>query len=259
MTNAARMAMMRMARKNRGDMRMDGHDGNMRMDMRGEMNRHMNESNYRTENNYDAESAFRDRRGRRHYDNGRFAPKGEWEAHIVGDDMRSEHTGGDMENRMDADSGYYDPPRMRTIGFDTQSRVDTDYRSNIDTPMRNEGSSMPGGKMSKGGASSSGTPELTKEKAEKWMKHLKNGDGSKGPHWTMEQTKQVMVQQAFKCDPLEFWVAMNIMYSDYYNVARKLNMNNITFYSEMAAAFLEDEDAVEDKLGAYYESVVEHR
>lgn len=253
MTGAARMAIMRMARSNNGDMRMEDNGGNMLNEMR---NNYRADDNYRTEGNYDAESAFRDRRGRRHYDNGRFAPRGEGEG-----EMRSEMQGemrADMygDTSAEAYSAYNEPPRMRPIGFD--NRVDTNYSSRVESPMRNEGSSMHGGKMEKGGASSSEAPQLTKEKAEKWMKRLKNGDGSKGPHWTMEQTKQTMVQQAIKCDPLEFWVAMNIMYSDYYNVARKLNINNVEFYSEMAEAFLDDDDSVEEKLGAYYENVVKH-
>lgn len=87
---------------------------------------------------------------------------------------------------------------------------------------------------------------------------MKNGDGTTGPHWSMEQVKQLMEQKNLDCDLLELWTAMNMFYSDYYKVAKKLNMNNVNFYLDMAMAFLDDEDAVTDKLAAYYENVVKH-
>lgn len=97
---------------------------------------------------------------------------------------------------------------------------------------------------------------LDMETAEKWMRNIHNADGSVGAHWPLDHVKQVMAQKAIMLDPLAFWVTMNMMYSDYYCVAKDMNMNNIGFYSEMAKAFLDDEDAVKDKLAAYYKYVV---
>ena len=49
----------------------------------------------------------------------------------------------------------------------------------------------------------------------------------------------------------------NMMYSDYCEVAKKINANNMDFFAEMAKAFLKDKDAgAQDKLAAYYEYVV---
>ena len=50
---------------------------------------------------------------------------------------------------------------------------------------------------------------------------------------------------------------MNMIYSDYFGVAKKLNVNNMDFYAEMSKAFLGDKDAVPGKLYAYFEHVVE--
>ena len=83
-----------------------------------------------------------------------------------------------------------------------------------------------------------------------------NEDGSKGAHWNMDQTKQVMEQRGIQCDPVEFYIAINMMYSDYYPVAKKLNVNSVDFYADMARAFLEDKDAGKDKLAKYFAYVV---
>lgn len=98
--------------------------------------------------------------------------------------------------------------------------------------------------------------KLTAPKAEEITRKMVNEDGSKGAHWTMEQTKQVMEQRGIQCDPVEFYVAMNMMYSDYYPVAKKLNVNSVEFYADMAKAFLDDKDAGKDKLSKYFAYVV---
>lgn len=99
--------------------------------------------------------------------------------------------------------------------------------------------------------------KLDEHTAREWTARMRNEDGSKGPHWTMEQTKQFAQQKGVDCDPLELWVTMNMMYSDYCTVAKKLQMNTVDFYLMMAQAFLDDKDAGENKLGKYYRCIVE--
>lgn len=169
------------------------------------------------------ESRFRDRRGREHYDNGRYAP---------------------MRNEMDVEDRTR---RMPTIGFDMR-----------EDPVRSQGD---GGSYSKteyghGRSYERGEP-MTKEEAKRWVDKMKNEDGSVGQHWTFEQVEQVLKQKMLHLDPVEAWVAMNMMWSDYYNVAKKFNVNNTDFYLEMAKAFLNDKDAGEEKLYKYFEYVVE--
>jgi len=98
--------------------------------------------------------------------------------------------------------------------------------------------------------------KLTAPKAEEITRKMVNEDGSKGAHWNMDQTKQVMEQRGIQCDPVEFYIAMNMMYSDYYPVAKKLNVNSVEFYADMAKAFLDDKDAGKDKLAKYFAYVV---
>ena len=87
---------------------------------------------------------------------------------------------------------------------------------------------------------------------------MQNEDGSKGPHWSMDQVEQIMRQKNIQCDPAEFFAAVNAMFSDYSEVAQKHGVNKQDFYIDMAKAFLEDKDAVKDKAAAYYMYVVKH-
>ena len=83
------------------------------------------------------------------------------------------------------------------------------------------------------------------------MQAMKNSDGSKGEHFKKEQAEQMRKAHCPDCDECEFWAAMNMMYSDYCEVAKKLNVDRPDFYAHMAKAFLKDEDAGEDKLAKY--------
>ena len=110
--------------------------------------------------------------------------------------------------------------------------------------------------MSGYGAASGHMP-FDRRMAEEWTANMENEDGTKGPHWSFEQAKQVMAQRGIECDPAEFWAALNMIYSDYVKVAKKFNVgSNIDFYVDMAKAFLDDKDAGPDKLTKYYQYVV---
>lgn len=111
--------------------------------------------------------------------------------------------------------------------------------------------------MIRGGAYEK-SDKLDEKTIEKWMRGLHNEDGTVGPHWTKEQTTQVMRQKNIDCDENDFYVAMNMMYSDYYNAAKKASANNVDFYVNMAKAFLDDKDAGGNKLKLYYDHIVEH-
>lgn len=217
------------------------------------------------------ESRFRDRDGREHYDNGRFAP------------MRSEYNAGAYDHYGpemhypspmtpyvppvyqerggrpggQRSSGYARP--MNKIGFSLTGEADhipdefgQEYRSTVNHNRMNEMEYRKGGERMAGYSMGGGYIPFTREIAEEWTSHMENEDGSKGPHWSMEQTKQVQAQRGIECDPLEFWVAMNMIYSDYCKAAKKANANTIDFYADMAKSFLDDKDAPQDKLARYY-------
>ena len=93
----------------------------------------------------------------------------------------------------------------------------------------------------------------------RWAEHMQNADGTVGPHWTMDQTSAVADASGIPHDiPRWAWgVTMNMMYSDYYDVARKFGVNVPEFYAELARAFLMDKDGPEPtkKLMEYYEHI----
>lgn len=113
----------------------------------------------------------------------------------------------------------------------------------------------------RGHASGSMTPRdeeepMTKERAEAWVNEMENADGTRGPHWKYDAIMQTMKQKGISCDPAGFYAAMNMVYSDYCVIAKKYNVNTVDFYCGLAKAFLDDEDAKENKLEKYYEYVV---
>ena len=92
--------------------------------------------------------------------------------------------------------------------------------------------------------------------ADNWVRRMQNADGSTGPKFKIDQTEQLRHMYGMDCDKWEFMVAMNMMYSDYCEVARHLGVDRVDFYAMMAKAFLCDEDAAEHKLQKYMEKVV---
>ena len=91
--------------------------------------------------------------------------------------------------------------------------------------------------------------------AKDWLGKMQNADGTTGAHWSLEAASRLMVQRGIDCDPMDFWVTLNMMHSDYSKVAKAYSADNPNFYADMAAAFLCDEDAVKDKLVQYWEHI----
>lgn len=216
--------------------------------MYGNRNRNREQNTeYRPEYRYETEPRdyrtigyrFRDNRGQEHYDNGRYAPEN--------------NRTYEVENRWDGPR--YEQERRNPIGFtarfDSTGRADAGYHS------VQEGSWMTGEMQGNGGAKSNYRPEFSRQMAEEWAARMRNDDGSIGPHWNVEQIKKVMEQRGMSGDPVKLWIAMNMMYSDYCKVAKKLGVNTLDFYADMANAFLDDKDSgAKDKLAAYYEFIV---
>lgn len=99
------------------------------------------------------------------------------------------------------------------------------------------------------------TTALDNDTAKDWVHSMTNSDGTNGEHWTLQQTTTVLNQKGYPFDPVDFYVTMNMMYNDYVKVARRFNINNADFYASMSEAFLNDPDAVSDKLAKYHEHI----
>ena len=159
-----------------------------------------------------------------------------------------EYRGGETYNAYNAQypPPMYEYPESRRIGFGGNSETKGDRSEMNSRNIFFGGSNY---RKHSGG-------ELTPEKAQKWTKHMKNSDGTSGAHWDMSQTKALKERLGINVDPVEFYVAVNMMYSDYCAVAKKFGADTSDFYGYMAKAFLEDKDAGPDKLKNYCEEVV---
>lgn len=101
------------------------------------------------------------------------------------------------------------------------------------------------------------THEFTEEDAKDWTARMVNEDGTHGAHWTKEQASQVATVAGVDVKPCVWWAVLNMVYSDYYSVAVKYNLDRPEFYSDLAKAFLMDQDAgtPEEKTAAYFRYV----
>ena len=235
---------MRRRRDSRGRYMENDNDTEMRYRNEGnEMRRggYRNEGNemrYRNEGNrmeYESpESRFRDRRGREHYDNGRFAPTRNMMDDDEDDDPRGQYP--------------YFPPYMpkyerRMIGFGDDTMMMGESRQHEQMQMgRSEDKHM----------------DLDQMSAEQWMRNMEKEDGSKGPKWTKEQVKPYMAQVGYHGPEYKFWAVMNALYSDYCKIAKKYGVDRPEYYAELTKAWLEDKDANPEKAGLYYKYIVKH-
>lgn len=102
---------------------------------------------------------------------------------------------------------------------------------------------------------------MTQADAEAWAARMVNEDGTTGAHWPMDQTSAVAESMGVSWDrgtPWCWWVAMNMMYSDYGAVAMRYGVSTAEFFAELAKAFLFDKDGPgpKEKLSAYYFGIV---
>lgn len=97
---------------------------------------------------------------------------------------------------------------------------------------------------------------------QRWVDGMVNADGTRGAHWSMDQT--TAVGRAHGVDmaaigPECWWVTMCMMYSDYYHTAAMFGLDREDFYVSLAKDFLSDPDApggAKAKLEGYYRGVV---
>lgn len=101
---------------------------------------------------------------------------------------------------------------------------------------------------------------LTMEEAETWVANMENEDASKphGGKWSYTETTAVAKKHGIPEDKfVDFYAAMNMIWSDYYKVATELNVSTPDFYAKMAKAFVCDKDAAPNKVARYYRAIPE--
>lgn len=96
------------------------------------------------------------------------------------------------------------------------------------------------------------------EKADAWAAHMQNSDGSRGAHWSAEQTNHLLAIHGYDLPAAEFYAVINSLWSDFGTVARNYGVDREDFWAEMAKSWICDSDAVEDKAAKYYADIVRH-
>lgn len=106
---------------------------------------------------------------------------------------------------------------------------------------------------------SAGMTGFTEREAKRWAKHMENDDGTTGPHWTLEQATAVANSIGVHMDPWVWFAALNMEYSDNFEVAAKYGLDRPEYYADLAKAFLFDKDGggPEAKIAGYYHGIVE--
>lgn len=100
-------------------------------------------------------------------------------------------------------------------------------------------------------------PHFNEEQARKAVNKMENEDGTRGPHWSLEETtslaNQFGVSLNNRFNRYDWFVALNMIYSDYYKVLVNItNSNTPKHYVEFAKAWLNDKDIDEGKMWYYY-------
>lgn len=103
--------------------------------------------------------------------------------------------------------------------------------------------------------------KFTEDDARRWTEHMENDNGSMGAHWTLEQTTAVANSIGVHVDPWIWFAALNMEYSDNFDVAQKYGLDRPEYYADLAKAFLFDKDGggPEAKIAGYYHGIVEPR
>ncbi len=171
--------------------------------------------------------------------------------------MNSRRIGYEYDGRDDGyDPYYYDEPQSRRMysRYDRHGGVEPGRDMPTNAPRNHYGGSR--GRMQRMEPEEDGG--MAYEDAEEWVEMMARPDGGRGAKWKYEDAERIMREKNIKCNPVEFWAAINAVYSDYYKVAKHFGVANDEFFAKMAEAFICDDDAVLDKVEAYWECIVRH-
>ena len=94
-------------------------------------------------------------------------------------------------------------------------------------------------------------PHFNEECALKAVSKMENEDGSRGEHWSLEETTSIANQYGInlkgeKYNKYDWYVALNMIRSDYYRaVVTMTSSDHIKYFVELAKAWLNDKDKEE--------------
>lgn len=105
-------------------------------------------------------------------------------------------------------------------------------------------------------------PHFNEQCAKKAVAKMENEDGSKGPHWSLEETATIATQYGVnlkgeKFNKYDWFVALNMVRSDFYRaIVNITNSDHVKYFVELAKAWLNDKDIDEGKMWLYYKYVM---
>ena len=97
-------------------------------------------------------------------------------------------------------------------------------------------------------------PHFTSWKYDKAVSKFANEDGTYGPHWSIEDVRNVIQNKGIELGEYtdyDFAYALNMIYSDYYGAIP----DSLDYYVKMAKAFLLDKDAPKGKAWHYWKAM----
>lgn len=101
-------------------------------------------------------------------------------------------------------------------------------------------------------------PHFNEEHARKAVSKMENEDGTRGPHWSIEETttlaNQYGVSLGNRFNRYDWFVALNMVYSDYYKVIINItNSNSTKHFVELAKAWINDNEGSVTQVSAVYD------
>jgi hypothetical protein len=99
---------------------------------------------------------------------------------------------------------------------------------------------------------------ITMEQAQAWVDRMDNADTSRphGGRWTYAEATELGHKLGVPDDQMiAFFVALNMIWSDYGPVISAAGNNTPDFYGKMARAFIDDKDARPHKVARYMRAI----
>lgn len=92
-------------------------------------------------------------------------------------------------------------------------------------------------------------PHFNEEHARKAVSKMENEDGTRGPHWSVEETTALASQYGInlgsRFNRYDWFVALNMVYSDYYKVIISMtNSNSTKHFVELAKAWIITDNSI---------------
>lgn len=103
-----------------------------------------------------------------------------------------------------------------------------------------------------------GGEAITMEQAQAWVDHMDNADTSRphGGRWTYADAAELGRRLGVSDDQMiAFYVALNMIWSDYGPTITAAGINAPDFYGKMARAFIDDKDAKDHKVARYMRAI----